>query len=483
MPTLRKGTGKAEMSTLVRDMTKGNTVKLLLEFSLPMLVGNIFQQLYNLADSAIVGRVVGPDALAAVGSTGSLSFLFFSFCIGVANGGGITASKYFGAKDELRVKKVIVNSAYMMLAASVFMAVLGFSLSAWILRVLDTPSDIIALSTQYLRIMCLGIPLIGMYNYGSAMLRALGDSITPLVFLLVSCFLNIGLDLLFVNVFGWGVFGAAVATLIAQFVSGIGCLLFAYLKNDYFKINRSLLRPDAKIIKECTRMGSMLALQMSLIAVSCIALQRYVNGFGSMTVAAFTAVGRIEQIVQQPYGSLSMALSTHAGQNLGARNYKRIKEGFTKGMIIMTVFSLIVLPLAQVGGETVMKLFVEDPEIIHMGATALRITSAFYFALGTIYVCRGVLNGIGDAGFSLSNGVVEVIGRIGFPLLLGLFPALGVWGIWLAAGLTWFISGFFALVRYIVKVRSAAFITATTPARSEPIRSNAKVTLLHRRAS
>ena len=471
------------MSTLVRDMTKGNTVKLLLEFSLPMLVGNIFQQLYNLADSAIVGRVVGADALAAVGSTGSLSFLFFSFCMGVANGGGIIASKYFGAKDEQRVKKVIVNSAYMMLIASVFMAVLGFAISAWILRVLDTPSDIIELSTQYLRIMCIGIPLVGMYNYGSAMLRALGDSITPLVFLLVSCFLNIGLDLLFVNVFGWGVFGAAVATLIAQFVSGIGCLLFAYLKNDYFKINKALLHPDMKIIKECARIGSMLALQMSLIAVSCIALQRYVNGFGSMTVAAFTAVGRIEQIVQQPYGSLSMALSTHAGQNLGAKNYKRIKEGFTKGMIIMTVFSLVVLPLAQAGGETVMKLFVEDPEIIRMGATALRITSAFYFALGTIYVCRGVLNGIGDAGFSLSNGVVEVIGRIGFPLLLGLFPVIGVWGIWLAAGLTWFISGFFALVRYIVKVRSAAFITATTPARSEPIRSNAKVTILHRRAS
>ena len=177
-------------------------------------------------------------------------------------------------------------------------------------------------------------------------------------------------------------------------------------------------------------------------------------------IAAFTAVGRIEQIVQQPYGSLSMALSTHAGQNLGAKNYKRIKEGFTKGMIIMSVFSLIVLPLAQVGGETVMKLFVEDPEIIHMGATALRITSAFYFALGTIYVCRGVLNGIGDAGFSLSNGVVEVIGRIGFPILLGLF-----------------------LVRYIVKVRSASFITAASPVKSRPIHSGAHVTVLHRKAS
>lgn len=463
-------------------MTKGNTTKLLLEFSVPMLVGNIFQQLYNLADSAIVGRVVGADALAAVGSTGSLSFLFFSFCIGVANGGGITASKYFGAKDEQRVKKVIVNSAYMMLVASVFMAILGFVLSGAILRLLDTPSNIIALSTQYLQIMCLGIPFIGLYNYASAMLRALGDSVTPLVFLLVSCVINIGLDLLFVNVFGWGVFGAAVATLIAQFISGIGCLIFAYVKNDYFKITRSILRPDVKIIRECTRMGSMLALQMSLIAVSCIALQRYVNGFGSMTVAAFTAVGRIEQIVQQPYGSLSMALSTHAGQNLGARNYKRIKEGFRKGMLIMAVFSVIVLPLAQIGGETVMKLFVEDPEIIALGASALRITSVFYFALGTIYVCRGVLNGIGDAGFSLTNGIVEVIGRIGFPLLLALFPVIGVWGIWISAGLTWFISGFTALIRYFIKIRSAGFVS-TFATKTEPLNRTVKVTALGKKVS
>ena len=477
------------MSTLVRDMTKGNTTKLLISFSIPMLVGNIFQQLYNLADSAIVGRGVGPDALAAVGSTGSLSFLFFSFCIGVANGGGITASKYFGAKDGNKVKKVIVNSIYMMLVASVFMAVLGYVLAAPILRLLDTPENIIDVATEYLKIMCIGIPFIGLYNYASAMLRALGDSVTPLIFLVVSCVINIGLDIAFVYAFGWGVFGAAVATLIAQFLSGIGCMIFAYLKNDYFKIEKSYLRPDMKIVGECTRMGSMLALQMSLIAVSCLALQRFVNGFGSLTVAVFTAVGKIEQIVQQPYGSLGMALSTHAGQNLGARNYKRIKEGFKKGMIIMAVFSAIVLPLAQFGGETVMKLFSEDPEIISMGANALRITSAFYFALGTIYVCRGVLNGIGDAGFALINGVVEVVGRVGFPLLLTLFPIIGVWGIWIAAGLTWFISGVFALVRYAVKIRNPEFIAIASPdevkapANAQVLAPKAKVTVLHKKAS
>ncbi|MCR4670843.1 MAG: MATE family efflux transporter [Saccharofermentans sp.] len=471
------------MSSLVRDMTKGNTTKLLLSFSVPMLIGNIFQQLYNLADAAIVGHAVGPEALAAVGSTGSLSFLFFSFCIGVGNGGGITASKYFGAKDDKKVKKVIVNSAYMMLVASTLMAITGFILSPFILRLLDTPEDIIAVSTQYLRIMCLGIPLVGMYNYASCMLRALGDSVTPLIFLIFSCFINIGMDLLFVYVFGLGVFGAALATLIAQFLSGIGCLVFAYLKNDYFKIKRDYLRPDIKIIGECTRMGSMLALQMSLIAVSCIALQRYVNGFGSMTVATFTATSRIEQIVQQPYGSLGMALSTHAGQNLGARKYLRIKEGFNKGMIIMGVFSMIVLPLAQFGGESIIRIFVDDPEIIAMGAKALQITSIFYFALGTIYVARGVLNGIGDAGFALINGVVEVVGRIGFPLLLTLFPVIGVWGIWLSAGLTWLISGIFALIRYFIKIRSARFIASASVIKTQPLSSGARVTAIESKAS
>ena len=489
LSTLKKGSGISVMSTLVRDMTRGNTTKLLISFSIPMLIGNIFQQLYNLADSAIVGRGVGPFALAAVGSTGSLSFLFFSFCIGVANGGGITASKYFGAKDDEKVKKVIVNGAYMMLAASVLMAILGYVLAAPVLRLLDTPEDIIDVATMYLRIMCLGIPFIGLYNYASAMLRALGDSVTPLIFLVVSCFINIGFDCLFVYVFGWGVFGAAIATLIAQFLSGFACLLFAYFKNDYFKIKREYIKPDMKIIGECARMGSMLALQMSLIAVSCLALQRYVNGFGPMTMAVFTAVGRIEQIVQQPYGSLGMALSTHAGQNLGARNYKRIKEGFGKGMLIMAAFSAIVLPLAQFGGETIMKIFTEEPEIITMGAKALRITSAFYFTLGTIYVCRGVLNGIGDAGFALINGVVEVIGRIGFPLLLTLFPVIGVWGIWLSAGLTWFISGLFAFIRYAVKIRNAKFIASVSDAekcaavRSDHLAKKACVTVLHSKAS
>ncbi|MCR5528092.1 MAG: MATE family efflux transporter [Saccharofermentans sp.] len=435
------------MSTMVRDMTKGNTTNLLLEFAVPMLIGNIFQQVYNVVDSAIVGKYIGADALAAVGSTGSVNFLFFSVCIGVGSGSGIVASRYFGGKEHDNVKRVVANSCYIMMIASFIMALLGFILSGAVLHILNTPANIFSDAAMYLQLMCLGIPLVGLFNYGSSMLRALGDSKTPLIFLLVSCFVNIGLDYLFVVEFGMGIKGAAVATLIAQAIAGIGCLIFSYITNEYFKIEKELRSFNLRIIKECVRMGSMLALQMGMIAVSCIALQRYVNGFGSTVVAAFTATGRIEQIIQQPYNSLGMAISTHAGQNLGAGNHKRIKEGFNKGLLIAFVFSVLMLPVMQFFGEQIISIFVDEQEVIALGAKGLRITSVFYFALGSIYVSRGILNGIGDAAFAFINGFVEMVGRILLPALLA-GSLFGVWGLWLSGGLTWFISGLFAVIRY-----------------------------------
>lgn len=428
-------------------MTKGNTTKLLLEFSVPMLIGNIFQQIYNVVDSAIVGKYIGADALAAVGSTGSVNFLFFSLCIGVGSGSGIVASRYFGAKEHDNVKRVVANSCYIMMLVSFIMAILGFMLSGGVLHLLNTPADIFADAALYLQIMCLGIPLVGIFNYSSSILRALGDSRTPLIFLLVSCFVNIGLDYLFVVKFGMGITGAAVATIIAQAIAGIGCLIYSYITNEYFRVEKKLRGINIKIINECVRLGSMLALQMGMIAVSCIALQRYVNGFGSTVVAAFTATGRIEQIIQQPYNSLGMAISTHAGQNLGAGNHKRIKEGFNKGLLIALIFSLLMLPVMQIFGEQIISIFVDDQEVIALGAKGLRITSVFYFALGSIYVSRGILNGIGDAAFAFINGFVEMVGRILLPALLA-GSLFGVWGLWLSGGLTWFISGLFAVIRY-----------------------------------
>ena len=462
------------MSMQIRDMTKGNTTKLLIEFAVPMLIGNIFQQVYSLVDSAIVGKFISPEALGAVGSTGSISFLFFSLCIGVGSGSGIVASKYFGAKDDKNVKRVVINSAYIMLIASFLMGILGFFLAGPVLRLLNTPADIYGMAKLYLKIMCIGIPMVGMYNYGSSILRALGDSRTPLKFLIFSCFVNTILDLLFVCAFHMGVFGAALATVISQVLSAVTCLLYSYKTNEYFRVEKELRSVSPSIIWECIRLGSMLALQMGMIAVSCIALQRYVNGFGSVVVAAFTATGRIEQIIQQPYNSLGMAISTHAGQNLGAGNNRRIREGFSKGVLIALIFSLIMLPVMQFAGEGIISIFVDPDvengaEVIRLGATALRITSVFYFALGTIYVSRGVLNGIGDAAFAFINGGVEMFGRIVFPFVLAAFTGFGVWGIWLSAGLTWFISGLFAVIRYYAKLRhNVPAVSVTAASKSQP---------------
>lgn len=436
------------MKKYVKDMTIGKPAGLLLSFMLPMVVGNIFQQLYNLVDSMIVGKFVGADALAAVGATGSLNFLFFSLCGGMANGIGIVISQHFGAGDDSTVKKAIANAAYIMLAVGGGMGVLGVMLSRSVLILLHTPTNILEESVLYMQIMCAGVLTVALYNCVSAILRALGDSKTPLYFLIVASIVNITLDLFFVRALGWGVAGAGAATIIAQFIAGLGSLLFAFFKNPYFKIEKAHRRPEREIVWQCVRMGVPLAFQTSLIAVSCVALQSVVNTFGSVVVAAFTATSRIEQLVQQPYNSLGMAMSTYTGQNIGAGKIDRVRQGYRKGYLIMAIFSLVMLPMAQFGGEFIMKLFVDEAEVISFGAKALRITSWFYLALGSIYVTRGMLNGAGDAVFAVANGVVEMIGRICFARPLTLIPKVGVWGVWLATAMTWLLAGAFSMFRY-----------------------------------
>lgn len=430
------------------NMTEGNPVKLLITFALPMMIGNIFQQLYNVVDSAIVGRFVGSDALAAVGATSSVTFLFFALCNGIGSGGGIVTSQFFGAGNEDSVKKCIANVAYIMI---VFPIVVGFSaylLARPLLTLLKTPEEIMGDAVLYMQIMCIGMAFVSIYNFVASMLRALGDSKTPLYFLIFSCLLNTGLDFLFVCGFDMGVFGAAIATLISQFVSGFICIIYAFKTNPYFKLKKQDLKFDKKISWSAVRIGVPLSLQFSLIAISCMALQRVVNSFGAVAMAAFTATSRIEQVIHQPYQTLSAALSTFTGQNYGAKKNDRVVLGYKKGLMLMAVFTLIMLPIIQIFGRGITAIFVAEEEVIAMGAKALRITSIFYIFLGTIYVVRGVLNGVGDAFFALFNGVIEVIGRFTVPFLLTGIATIGLWGIWWSVGVVWFLSGFTAWLRY-----------------------------------
>ncbi len=438
-----------EQKSSVLNMTEGNPVSLIIRFSIPMLIGNLFQQLYNLVDSIIVGQFVGADALAAVGATGSVTFLFFALCNGIGSGGGIITSQFFGRGNEDEVKSCIVNTGYIMLVFPAIVGAIAFLLSVPALSILDTPKEIMADSVAYMRIMCVGIIFVSLYNYASSMLRALGDSKTPLYFLIFSCLLNVVLDVLFVVIFKTGVIGAGIATVIAQLISGISCLIYAIKKNEYFRMTKEDMKFNSTVALKVIKLGVPLSLQFSLIAISCMALQKVVNSYGKIAVAAFTATSRIEQIIHQPYQTLSAALATFTGQNYGAGKKDRITVGYRKSLLLMAIFSVLMLPVMQLFSEGIIRIFVQDEAVIAMGAQALRITSYFYIMLGLIYVVRGVLNGLGDSFFALLNGIVEVIGRFFVPVMLTGIAAIGLWGIWWSVGIVWSISGITAWMRYV----------------------------------
>lgn len=440
---------KINIKSQTTNMTEGSPTGLLIRFAIPMLIGNLFQQMYNMVDSIIVGQYVGADALAAVGATGSISFLFFALCNGLGNGGGIVTSQLFGTGNTKKVKAAIANTAYIMLIMALVVGTIAFLLASPILKIMDTPENIMHDSLIYLQVQCCGLIFVSLYNYASSMLRSLGDSKTPLYFLVFSCIVNTVLDILFVYNFNMGVFGAGIATVIAQLLAGFGCLAFALITNDYFKLTKEDFVLDKEICLKAVQIGVPLSFQFSMIAISCMMLQRVVNGFGSVAVAAFTATSRIEQLIHQPYQTLGASLTTYCGQNYGAKKHDRVILGFKKSMFMMAVFSVAMLPAMQFGGKYIVRLFVDDPEVIVMGAKALTITSYFYVCLGTIYMTRGILNGIGDALFSLVNGVTEVIGRLIFPIGFTMIPMIGLWGIWWSVGATWLIAGITAYMRYI----------------------------------
>ena len=431
------------------NMTHGNPTGLLLRFAIPMLIGNIFQQLYTLADSAIVGQFLGANALAAIGSTGSVTYLFFSVCNGISSGSSVVTSQYFGAGDDANTKRAIANAAYIMFTTALVMGIAAYLAAPGLLALMATPIEIRADATLYMRMSCIGVPLVAVYNYASSMLRALGDSKTPLYFLIFSCILNIVLDIFCVYNLGLGIFGAALATIIAQVVSGVGCLLYALRTNPYFRLTKEDMRPDKQVIGKSVKLGLPMALQWSLIAISTTALQAFVNTFGTAVMAAFTTTNRIEGLVHMPYGSISAALATYAGQNYGAGDMKRVKEGLKNGMFLASIFTAVVMVVYLTMAEGIIGLFVKEQEVIDLGARALRLTSWFYIFLALIYMCRGILNGVGDALFALINGLVEVIVRVSTPFLLVLIPGVGLWSIWWTTGITWMLSALTCLWRYL----------------------------------
>jgi MATE efflux family protein len=432
----------------LKDMTKGTPWKLLLQFAVPLFIGNIFQQLYNMVDSIIVGNFVGPNALGAIGTTNSLNFLFFSLVAGLSVGIGIIVAQFFGSNNEEKVKDTIGNAIWIVLISSVIMACIGFFVAKPVLVLLRTDKVILGDATAYLKVTSIGICCTGLYNGVSSILRALGDSKTPLIFLIFASLVNVVLDLWFVLGLGWGVVGAGVATAFSQFLSAVTCIFYAYKSNTYFRLKKKNLKLNSYIVDKSLRLGIPVALQNSLIAFSLIVLQAIVNGYGATFTTAFTVISRIETLVQQPFMSLGAAVSTYTGQNLGAGKTDRVVKGFNSSNVMNVIFSAVVLVLFWTFTSPIVSIFGKDAEVLRIASDGLRITSCFYVFLGLIYTTRNVLNGAGDAMFSLFTGIVECIGRVGFAYPLTLIPFLGSYGVFVATGITWMLNGLFSLIRY-----------------------------------
>lgn len=434
---------------ITQDMTSGSPAKIILKFSIPMLIGNLFQQFYNMVDSIVVGKFVGSDALAAVGATGSLIFLIIGLSFGLSAGISIVISQYFGAKDYVNVRKAFATATYIILGISAIMGIVGFFSTHWLLELLNTPETIIGQSEIYMKISFAGILGVACYNGMAAVLRALGDSITPLIFLIIASLLNVVLDLLFVVVFHWDVAGVAIATIISQVVSAIGCIIYAMIKVKILRMPLKEFKPEMEIFRKCIRLGIPVALQNAFVSISMMALQGVINGYSEVVIAANTVVTRIEQLVLQPAMSVGAAVAAFSGQNIGAGQIDRVKKGFKSAMTIILVFSFLMLPAMYFGGEYIMKLFTkkEDFEVVRTGVQAIHITCFFYSFVGVIFITRNFLSGTGDIHIPMIMGFTEVICRVFFANFLSMY--IGYHGIWWATALNWTITSLVGISRVI----------------------------------
>ena len=432
----------------VKDMTQGRPYQLLLKFAFPLFIGNIFQQFYNLVDSIVVGQFVGKNALGSIGTTNSLTFFFFSLMGGLSVGIGIIVSQYFGSNNKEKVKETIGTAITVIGVASMLVFCLGFFLARPVLTLMQTDPIILDDAVLYLRIIAIGSLGMGFYNGTSSILRGLGDSKSPLIFLIISSILNIGLDLLFVLVIPLGITGVALGTIVAQYVSAILCIGYAYKTNSFFRLSKKHLRPSEIIIRRACRLGIPVALQNSMISFSLIVLQAIVNTYGAVFTTAFTIVGRIESLVQQPFMSLGAALASYTGQNIGAGRIDRVQKGFKSANIMNFIIAGVVILAFWIFTKPIVSIFGNDPTTMKYAMDGIRITSLFYGFLGMIYPTRNVLNGAGDAAFSLYTGIVECIGRILFTYPLTLIPFIGMYGVFFATGITWFLNGTFSYWRY-----------------------------------
>ena len=430
---------------MTKDMTQGSPLKLILAFAVPLMLGSLFQQFYNLADTIIVGRFVGVEALAAVGSVGGLNYLVLGFV-----GFSIPISWTFGAKDYSQMRRYTANTVWLSIVFAVVLTIVTVALTRPILVWTNTPANIIDLADIYVRTIFWGIPFTLLYNVTSALMRALGDSKRPLYFLLMASFLNIGLDLLCIIVFKMGVFGASFATVFSQAVAGFGSLW--YIARHYHELRWS--KEEGKLSRDhCLKlcnMGIPMGLQCSITAIGSVVLQGAVNGLGSDIVAAQTAGGKAAQFLSVPLESIGTAMTTYASQNLGAHDLKRVNRGVNTALGIGCVYSIASFIILRFADKLLIGLFLDagEVEIMANAQSFIFWNSVFYIPLAVLIIYRYTIQGLGYSGLAMFAGVAEMVARamVGFLFV----PLWGYFAACIANPVAWFFACFFLIPAYFV---------------------------------
>lgn len=424
----------------------------MLRFAVPMILGNLLQQCYNIADTLIVGRVLGPNALAAVGSSFTLMTFLTSILLGLCMGSGTLFSIRYGERDETELKRAIWASFVMILLLTVVLNVLSFVFLDQIQIFLQVPDEVWTDMRCYLAVIFCGIPATFLYNYFASLLRAVGNSVVPLVFLAVSAAVNIALDLLFVVGLGFGAASAASATVIAQYLSGAGIFLYSWVRVPYLKMKKQERHITLRCVRELAGFSVLTCVQQSVMNLGILLVQGIVNSFGPAVMAAFAAAVKIDAFAYMPVQDFGNAFSTYIAQNYGAKQTKRIKDGLKGAVFASVLFCLAVSALVCIFAEQLMCLFVEETEsaIIAEGVRYLRIEGVFYWGIGCLFLLYGLYRALGRPGMSVVLTVISLGTRVLLARVLSQIPAVGVAGIWWAVPIGWVLADAvgFALIKY-----------------------------------
>lgn len=419
------------------DMTQGNSAKILINFAMPMVIGNIFQQLYNTTDAIIVGKFIGKNALASVGVANPIMSIAIFFIFGICIGASILMSQLFGAGRYEALKREVSTSLISGIIFTIALSVVCILLSRWVLIITGTPKEILNDADTFLKIIFSGLIFSFLYNFYSSSLRAIGDSKTPLIFLIVSCVLNGILCVIFVAVFRFGVAGSAIATVISQGVSSILCIVYVYIKIPLIRLKRSEVLVDKELLKRTIQYSWVSALQQSCLYIGRLLVQGVVNPFGTNAIAAYNSVTRVDSFVLAPGDSFAASVAIYSAQNKGAGKFQRILEGYKKSNIIITVYSLGTAFIVFFGAPEIMKLFVSGSErqVISIGVDYLKTMSIFYVFSGFCNIFQGLFRGVGKLRITLIATFMQICVRVSLSYFFA--PYLGITSVCYAIAVGW----------------------------------------------